>query len=161
MNKMFLLVALSFLFSCTTTKYYIVRHAEKEPATTMSSDVLLTPYGKQRAIALKDQLKGKKISHIYSTNLARTRETAMPLSIAKGVAIENYGSVDTSFLNRLKNLPKGNILIVGHSNTVDDIVNGLTGKPMLKDLDESRYGDLFIVKKRNNHFYFQQKMFGK
>ena len=160
MNKIFLLILVSFLFSCSTSKYYIVRHAEKETATTMNQDVLLTDAGKQRAIALKDALLHKHITHIYSTNVARTKATALPLNVATGVPIETYDAGDASFITTLKILPKGNVLVVGHSNTVDDIVNGLTGKPLLKDLNDAAYGDLFIVKKKGSHYTLQTKHFG-
>ncbi|HVG40763.1 MAG TPA: histidine phosphatase family protein [Chitinophagaceae bacterium] len=160
MNRIYVLIALSLLVSCSTTKYYVVRHAEKEPATTMTTDVLLTDAGKQRALSLASKLNNKKIQHIYSTNFARTRATAQPLSIKTGVAIENYTPGDASFIKKLKELPKGNVLIVGHSNTVDDIVNGLTGKADLKDLDEAAYGDLFIVKKKGTKYILSQEHFG-
>jgi phosphohistidine phosphatase SixA len=160
MSRIFLLVFLFFIYSCSTTKYYVVRHAEKEPATNMSADVLLSDAGKQRAIALKDKLKNKHIAYIYSTNYARTRGTAQPLSIATGVPIENYSPGDTAFITRLKNITKGNALIVGHSNTVDEIVNGLTGKNLLKDLDDATYGDLFIIKKKGKAYKFDKQHFG-
>jgi len=161
MNKVFLSIAVCFLVSCSTSKYYIVRHAEREAATAMTSDVLLNDAGKQRAIALKDKLKGKHIAHIYSTNFARTKATALPLNVATGVPIETYNPGDASFITKLKNLPKGNVLIVSHSNTVDDIVNGLTGKNLLKDLDDTAYGDLFIIKKKKDNYTLQTKHFGK
>jgi hypothetical protein len=51
-------------------------------------------------------------------------------------------------------------LIVGHSNTVDDIVNKLTGQNLLQDLPNSQYGDLFIVKKKGNNYSFSKARFG-
>jgi hypothetical protein len=54
----------------------------------------------------------------------------------------------------LKNL-KGNVLVIGHSNTVDDVVNGLIGKPALNDLPENQFGDLFIVHKKGNDFSYE------
>jgi broad specificity phosphatase PhoE len=161
MRTIFLFFVISALASCTTSKYYVVRHAEKEPATAMASDVLLTDAGKQRANVLKDKLKDEHISHIYSTNYARTKATANPLSVLTGVKIETYDAADASFINQLKSLPKGNVLIVGHSNTVDDIVNGLTGKNELKDLSDAAYGDLFIIRKKGNTYKMKQKHFGE
>jgi hypothetical protein len=59
-------------------------------------------------------------------------------------------------------LPKGNVLIVGHSNTVDDVVNGITGKKVFADLKDTAYGDLFmIVRKGKKQFEFSQGRFGK
>lgn len=147
--------------SCSST-YYIVRHAEKEaPANVMTSDVPLSAAGKERAEALREALVGKNIRQIYSTNYVRTRGTAQPLSAATGVAIETYNPGDSSFMVRLKGVRKGNTLVVGHSNTVDDLVNGLTGRKLLQDLPDTQYGDLFVVRKRGKNYQFEVKHFGK
>lgn len=107
------------------------------------------------------ELKNKGIRRIYSTNYIRTRETARPLSAATGVAIEAYDVKDTAFINKLKAFEKGNTLIVGHSNTVDDLVNGLTGEKLLQDLPDTQYGDLFVVKKRGKYYRYELKHFGR
>lgn len=156
------LFLLAFIFvSCKTTTYFIVRHAEKETAVAMTSDVPLSAAGKQRAEALKDVLKDEHIQHIYSTNFVRTKSTAQPLADAIHVPVEVYDPGDTSFVWKLKSM-QGNVLIVGHSNTVDDLVNGLMGKKEINgDLPDSEYGDLFVVKKRGKHFSFEKKHFGQ
>ena len=73
------LVPVLVLTSCTRT-YYIVRHAEKVVvngnSSMMSNDPPLTEAGKERAEALKELLKTKKIGYIFSTNTIRTRSTA-------------------------------------------------------------------------------------
>lgn len=156
-----LLIFLLFLSSCTPTTYYIVRHAEKQTSTPMAADILLTKEGEERALALRDSLKDKGIKHIYSTVTTRTKATARPLSEATGVSIETYEAKDTTFVTYVKSRGKGNVLIVGHSNTVDDIVNGLTGRKLLSDLPETQYGDLFIVTRRGKNYFFSQSHFGK
>lgn len=161
MFRTFLFILLLSASSCRST-YYIVRHAEKEaPAHVMTSDVPLSAAGKERAEALMGELKNKGIRRIYSTNYIRTRETARPLSAATGVAIEAYDVKDTAFINKLKAFEKGNTLIVGHSNTVDDLVNGLTGEKLLQDLPDTQYGDLFVVKKRGKYYRYELKHFGR
>jgi broad specificity phosphatase PhoE len=112
----------------------------------MSSDVPLSSEGQRRAEALKTNLENKGITRIFSTNYIRTTSTARPLSESKGIRIETYNPGDTAFISRLKNIQKGKVLIVGHSNTVDDIVNKLTGQQLLTDLPDTSYGDMFIVK---------------
>ena len=144
--------------SCNTTSvnYYIVRHAEKAIAdsTVKSSDVPLSEEGKKRAENLKTQLQDKNIKFIFSTNTVRTKATAEPLSEQTGIPIQIYDGSDTGFVQTLKNL-KGNVLVIGHSNTVDDVVNELVGKPVLNDLPENQFGDLFIVHKKANNFSFE------
>jgi phosphohistidine phosphatase SixA len=160
MYKSILFIAVLFLISCKTTIYYIVRHAEKETTNTMTSDVPLSEAGKQRAQALKDLLQKEHITQIFSTNYIRTKSTGQPLADAIHVPIEIYNPKDSAFISKIKTLD-GNVLIVGHANTVDDLVNSLTGKKELAgDLPDSEYGDLFVVKKNGNHFSFEKKHFG-
>jgi phosphohistidine phosphatase SixA len=159
MFKSIALVITLFLFSCKTTSYYIVRHAEKE-TSTMTSDVPLSDAGKQRAQALKELLQKENIKYIFSTNYIRTKSTAQPLADAIHVPVEIYDPKDQQFISKLKSL-KGNALIVGHSNTVDDLVNQLAGKKEINgDLPDSEYGDLFVVKKKGRKLTFEKKHFG-
>lgn len=148
------------LLSCGSANYYIVRHAEKGLATTMTFDVPLSQPGNERAQALKEVLLHKKVQRIFSTNYIRTKATAQPLSEATGIRIEIYDPADSSFIKGLKNNVHGNVLIVGHSNTVDDIVNALTGKNVLQDLPDTQYGDLFIVTKRGKTYQYARSRFG-
>ena len=161
MYKTVLVIATLVLLSCKTTTYFIVRHAEKETATTMTADVPLSAAGKQRAEALKERLKNEHIQHIYSTNFLRTRTTAQPLADLLHLPVEIYEVNDSAFIHKLRAVD-GNVLIVGHSNTVDDLVNGLTGRTEINgDLPDPEYGDLFVVRKKGNQFSFEKKHFGK
>jgi len=163
MYKFIFFIAL-VLLSCKTTSYYIVRHAEKETSTTnttMTSDVPLSEAGKQRAEALKELLKNESIKHVFSTNYIRTKSTAQPLAEAIHVPTETYDPKDPQFVSKLKTL-NGNVLVVGHSNTVDDLVNELAGKKEIQgDLPDSAYGDLFVVKKKGKRMIFEKKHFGE
>ncbi len=160
MKRTLLFLPLFFLFSCSTTRYYVVRHAEKAAADNMmTSDVPLSEAGQQRAQALKEALSNKGIQHIYSTNYIRTKATAQPLSTAIGIPVETYDARDSAFTGKLNSL-NGHVLVVGHSNTVDNLVNGLTGQNLLQDLPETQYGDLFIIKKKGNKYRFEKQHFG-
>ena len=166
MKKILLLVTIASIFiSCKTTTYFIVRHAEKE-VNTMTTDVDLSEAGKQRAEALKEALKNKGIGTVYSTNYIRTKSTAQPLATEVGVTVQVYDLNDSTFIHRIINTgnrdKEGNILIVGHSNTVDNIVNELIRETVVPaDLKDSDYGDLFIVKQRGKKFKYYRKRFGQ
>lgn len=154
----------SIVLTSHAQTYYIVRHAEKmatDSASMMNSDPPLSDAGKDRATTLKEVLKKKDIRYIFSTNTLRTRATAEPLSESKHIPIQTYGpKPDSSFIRRLKGL-NGNVLIVGHSNTVDDIVNGLCGKLLLNDLPDAAYDNLFIVTNNNGQYELKQEKYGK
>ena len=155
--------------SCSSVKYYIVRHAEKETAS--AGAVMSTPdnpplsaAGRVRAIELRETLKNKGIQYIFSTNTIRTISTAQPLEeLQGGTKIEIYNTKDSldHFIDKLKAIQKGNVLIIGHSNTVDDIVNKLTGEIKVpKDLPDSEYDNLYIVTKKGDRYKFENKTYG-
>ena len=154
MQKAICVCAIALIVTSCSHTYYIVRHAEKavpSPGVTMSTpdDPPLSDVGAKRAEALKEVLKNKNITNIYSTNTNRTRSTAEPLSKSAGLTIQTYGPrPDSIFINNVKKL-KGNTLIVGHSNTVDEVVNGLVNQQKLSDLADSEYDNLFVVKYKN------------
>lgn len=160
MFKSITILFATILLSCNVNTYYIVRHAEKEQGTTMTAsttkttDVPLSAVGEKRAISLRDKLIGKDIRHIFSTNTIRTTSTAKPLSTASAKDIRFYNTTDSSFINQLKTI-KGNVLVVGHSNTIDDIINNLVGEKKLSDLPDSAYGDLFVIKGKGKNFHLK------
>lgn len=163
---LFALVLLS-LTACSQT-YYIVRHGEKAVVDANANPNMsatnppLSDAGKARAEALKELLKNEKITHIFSTNTIRTRSTAEPLSVLLNVPIETYNPrPDSAFIAQLRSLKK-NVLIVGHSNTVDDIVNMLTKEQKVpKDLEDNEYNNLFIVTVKGDKITFERKTYGQ
>ena len=149
------------LTSCART-YYVVRHAEKAAqAANMTSDVPLSDAGQQRALALREVLKDKKIDSIFSTNTIRTRTTAQPTADLFKASIATYGPMpNAEFIARLRAIKK-NVLVVGHSNTVDDIVNGLTGqKSVAGDLTDSQYDNLYVIRIKGKKAKFENKKYG-
>ena len=163
MRRLTFLLFLAFVLqACSSTSYFVVRHAEKETKNAnMTSDVPLSAEGKERAKALEGKLQSQKVKHIYSTNTLRTKSTAQPLSDLLGISIQTYDHRDTSFVSKIKALPKGNVLIVGHSNTIDDLVNQFYPQAQLKDLPDSQYGDLFIIKRKGQRYSLKVDHFGK
>lgn len=159
------LLCFSLLLSACTRSFYIVRHAEKAATNgdaMMSNDPPLTEAGKERAEALKEVLKTRKIGYVFSTNTLRTKSTAAPVSAYFHLVTETYSPQgDTTFINHLKTLKK-NALVVGHSNTVDDIVNKLCGSVKIPgDLPDTAYDNLFVIKKKGRKFRFENKRYGK
>lgn len=148
----FPLLIVLFATSCTRT-YYVVRHAEKDEAATGGQTTPATPLsenGRNRAIALCDSLRSKGISYVFTTNTVRTRSTGRPTALATNAdtllyATPNNDSI-TKFIARLKRIKK-NVLIVGHSNTVDDIANLLSNQQHVPgDLLEHQFDNLFVIR---------------
>ncbi len=123
-------------------------------------DLSLSGEGEQRAALLAKTLRKKNIQYIFSTDYKRTKQTAIPTALQQNIPIQLYsprGDSLHSFIQRVRNLRKGNVLIVAHSNTIDDLVNALSGKTLIKnDLDEAVYNKLFIVVFRKKGINFQE-----
>jgi phosphohistidine phosphatase SixA len=162
MKRLFVLLVPVILLTACGHTYYVVRHAEKaSQGAGMSSDVPLSAAGAQRAEALKDILRKKKIAEVYSTNTIRTTTTAKPTADYFKVPIQTYGPrPDSSFISKLRALKK-NTLVVGHSNTVDEIVNGLTGTRSIPgDLAESEYNNLYVIKVKGKKVSYENRKYG-
>jgi phosphohistidine phosphatase SixA len=169
MRNGYFILLLVFIASCSPVKYFVVRHAEKElpsAGTVMNTpnDPPLSAAGKVRAIELREVLKNEHIDFIFSTNTVRTISTAQPLNELRGdTKIELYNTKDSLdfLIQHLKEIKKGNSLIVGHSNTVDDIVNKLCGEiKVSKDLPDSEYDNLYIITKKGKRMKFENKTYG-
>ncbi len=166
--KLFLACILLTLVACSSKTYWVVRHAEKAPVAAgadrmMASDPPLSEAGEARAEALKERLKREHITAIFSTNFKRTRSTAEPLSRAIGIAASIYSPSPDSleaFITRMKS-SRGSIVIIGHSNTIDDIANKLVGKKVVPgDLPETEYDNLYIIKQKGKKFLFRNAYYG-
>jgi 2,3-bisphosphoglycerate-dependent phosphoglycerate mutase len=151
MRFLFLLLFTVPFCSCKTTTYYISRHAEK--AGAMSTDPPLTDEGEKQAQDLKNYLSDKKIGAVFSTNTIRTKATAKPTAEHYNLLVNIYEVVrSATLMDSLKAHNRRNVLVVGHSNTVDDMVNRLTGTNTMTDLPDSEYGSLFVVRKKGNGY---------
>ena len=147
-KQFYLFVLLLLLTGCSTTRYYLVRHAEK---TSAPKDPGLSPAGMQRALALRDSLLAAHIDHLYATPYRRTQLTARPLADALGKKVIRYDPRDgRGFVEKMKKENNKNILIIGHSNTVPEMVLYFTGDTV--HIAHHEYAHLFLIKKRKNIF---------
>lgn len=142
-----MLLLFLLLASCSSTRIYIVRHAEK--STEVKNDPPLSVEGEERAIKLAEELKNRKIESIFSTETQRTVSTAKPLADMINKPILFYSN-DTlpKFLYRVLEIPV-NTLIVGHSNTILKLLYELELAPSKKIIAENEYDNLFIITLRN------------
>jgi 2,3-bisphosphoglycerate-dependent phosphoglycerate mutase len=131
-------------FPDTSTTFILVRHAE---TTGSGSNPNLSGDGQARATRLSQMLEKVNLDAIYSTNFNRTMQTAQPSSVAKGISITTYDpfAADALIDQVLLSFPKGAVLVVGHSNTIPDMLNQMVGADMFPALGESEYDNLFVV----------------
>ncbi|SPF52982.1 conserved exported hypothetical protein [Candidatus Sulfopaludibacter sp. SbA4] len=122
----------------------LVRHAER--AGGMGPEVGLSEAGRCRAQLLAGMLADAGVSRIYTSEVARTQETADPLAKKLGLRPEVVAANDyDALLAKLRpGAPGGVALVVGHSNTVPEIVKRLGGGTVAAIAD-SEYDRLFVV----------------
>ncbi|MFI4889824.1 MAG: phosphoglycerate mutase family protein [Steroidobacterales bacterium] len=132
-----------------STTVIVIRHAEK--VDTGEQDPPLSAAGEARA-ALLARLFGTgapsgRISAIYVSPLERSRMTAAPLAAALGLKPIEMPADDTMGLVRrvLKDNSGGRILIVGHADTVPQIVAALSGYRDIAAIGAQEYDRMYIV----------------
>lgn len=129
-----------------TTTIYIVRHAEKASA---SGDTPLSEVGTKRAGCLAATLADANIQSIYTTEYKRTKETAVPTAAKTGVPATVIAGAEMNKLIKILQQGTGrNVLVVGHSNTVPQIVEMLGGGAVT--VKDNEYDHLYIVTLRND-----------
>lgn len=118
---------------------YLVRHGEK---ASVGQDPALTPQGQSRAQNIAAILHRTGIQAILSTPTARTLQTAQPLAQQLELTIERYDpATPKALVDKVKAL-HGPALVVGHSNTLPELVRLFGGEPG-PDIADDEYDRLY------------------
>jgi broad specificity phosphatase PhoE len=121
------------------TAIYLVRHGEK---ATEGKDPELTADGQARARNIATILRKAGITHVFSTPTTRTRQTAQPLAERSHVTVEIYEpAAPQALVDKVRALD-GAVLVVGHSNTVPDLVRRFGGEPGT-DIADNEYDRVY------------------
>jgi len=121
-----LIVSLSAFAADDQGTIFIIRHAEK---LSTAPDALLSAAGHKRADCLAHLLGEANIKTIFTSNIERTYQTAVPLANARHLTIERVLKTNPDELvEKAKAAAQtGDVLIVAHQETVADIVQRLGG----------------------------------
>jgi len=121
---------------------FVVRHAEK--ATTGGDNPDLSVAGQKRADALARILKDSQITAVFVTEFKRTQETAAPTARAAHLSPIVLPANDVPGLVAKLRALNGNALVVGHGNTIPDLMKalGITTPISIPDDD---YTEIFVV----------------
>lgn len=110
---------------------YLTRHAEK----TSGPDPELSERGMLRARNLATMLRRAGIAHIYATPFRRARQTADALATRVALPVQSYEpGTQAAFARQLLALG-GNVLVVGHTDTLPDLIRLLGGEPGMPYLE--------------------------
>jgi phosphohistidine phosphatase SixA len=137
------------------TTVFLVRHAEK--AANPPADPPLLETGTIRSQQLARILLKAGIKAIYTSQFLRTKQTAEPLAKHLGIAsvalplkmsVTNPRVVSQESIKdvaeKINQRAGENVLVVGHSNTVPDVIRALGGDTV-PTIDEKEFDDLFVV----------------
>jgi phosphohistidine phosphatase SixA len=137
------------------TTVFLVRHAERADAPR--EDPPLTEAGTARAQLLARMLGKSGVKAIYTSQYLRTKATAEPLAKQLGVASvamslkmspSNPRQVSSEsiqeIVDKILQKPGENALVIGHSNSVPDVIKALGGD-VVPTVDEKEFDDLFVV----------------
>lgn len=130
----------------------LVRHAERADdgmAAPASADPDLSDAGLARAKSLAAMLKDAAITEIFVTEFKRTRQTAEPLAKLLALTPTVVSSKDTTGLFARVKAAKGNVLVVGHSNSIPVVMKSL-GVTETVTIGETDYDNLFVVSRGAN-----------
>ena len=120
---------------------YVMRHLNT-PAG--ERDPELTPEGRRAADALAAWLVEERPAAIYISDYRRTRQTVAPLAQRAGLEPKIYDPADTPGLIARVRAEPGLALIVGHSNTVPEIIAQLGGTRPAPLVHED-FGDIWFI----------------
>ena len=142
-----LAVLLAALAGCATPTpppepvYFVMRHLHT-PAGEHDPD--LTAEGQRHAALLANWFGEEALEAIYVSSYKRSQQTAAPLAARLGLTPNYYDPADTpGLLARVRQGPFP-VLIVGHSNTVPDIIEQLGGERPGPLVHED-FGDIWQV----------------
>jgi len=132
----------------STTTVVVVRHAEKALGTI--DDPPLSPEGEQRserlALIFGDATGAGHLDAIYVTNTRRTQQTAAPLAARLHLipAVLPAADVLGTAARLLKEHRGGTVLVVGHSNTLPQLVRELSGK-LIEPIPDDDFGEIYVL----------------
>jgi broad specificity phosphatase PhoE len=143
---------------------WLVRHADR--ADQSADSLLKKPEGEKRAQDLKACLGAKGVTAIITSDKKRTLQTAQPLADKEGIMPAIVPIVETTegtkqnidaVAAKVRATP-GNILVVGHSNTVAGIIEKLGGPAGLGDI--TVFHRLFALDRTGPHVVFDEMTYG-
>jgi len=120
---------------------FLVRHAERLDDSPNSP---LNDVGRERVERLRTLLADVDFTHVHSTNLTRTLDTARPIAEDDGVEFIIYSPGELDQLAETIRATPGRHLVSGHSNTTPPLAEALGGDPH-GPIDHMEYDRLYII----------------
>jgi broad specificity phosphatase PhoE len=126
-----------------TRTVILVRHAER---ASNNGDLPLNEAGRERAALLARLLGHAGITHVFTSEMVRTKETAAPLAarLALAPVVVPVAQRD-ALVAQLDQLPGGSVaLVVNHGGPIPELIQKL-GAPAPAAIAEDQFDRLFVV----------------
>lgn len=129
-----------------------VRHAERADGgagvnamTATPADPPLSAAGEARAQKLATMLADAGIEAIFATEFKRAQDTGKPLAARLGLTVQAVAAKDPAALvAKLKGEhSKDTVLIIGHSNTLPDLIKAFGGRAIT--IREDEYDAMYVL----------------
>jgi phosphohistidine phosphatase SixA len=124
------------------TTAILIRHAER--LATPVDDPHLSAAGKARAKLLIHVLGQANISAIYTSEFIRTIETAEPLANVLGLSPIQATDAQDIKKDILLNHALETVLVVGHTNTVPEVIR-LLGDNSGYEIGDDEFDNMFVA----------------
>ena len=150
LGVLFLAAAAWVYLAATTTMILVMRHAEQ--AELPAGDPALSLAGEARAEQLAQLLGGgpaeTRLQGILVSEFRRTQLTARPLAnrLSIPVIVIPADDVGATTARALSDFRGSRVLIIGHSNTVPQLIERLSGHKV-PAIAESDHGAIYLVAK--------------
>lgn len=120
---------------------FVVRHAERQ---SNAEDSPLSPAGEARAKCLAQTLRDAQIKAVFVNQYLRTKQTAAPiLQESKAREAVSNANATAEIVKAARTAADGgNVLIVGHSNTIPNLLKAF-GTPLMT-VPDTVYDQLFV-----------------
>jgi phosphohistidine phosphatase SixA len=124
------------------TTVILIRHAERDNST--ATDPHLNAEGIARAQSLVHVMNKAEIKAIYTSNFIRTKETANLLATHLGISPVQIAETAALKTHILENHSGKTVLVIGHSNTVPELI-GLLGGAGVFTIGDNEFDNLFVL----------------
>ena len=124
-----------------TGTFYFIRHCEVDGHRDTNPH--LSNVGIDRANKYSSFFMDKNIDVVFTTNLNRTVDTAEIIAKKSKVDVLYYDPFNLNYKKFLEENKSFSVVIVGHSNTTPEFVNGLLGEPKYSQMVDKNYSDIF------------------
>jgi phosphohistidine phosphatase SixA len=119
----------------------LIRHADVAGG---GADPALSAAGSARAQELRHVLRDAGLDAIYVTRWQRTQQTAAPLAADLGITPTQVDAAVDVVAAIQARPPSSAALVIGHTNTVPDIIAGLGG-PAGVTIEATEFDRLFVL----------------